>query len=93
MSIPRALIVCIISQHLTAGRDGPNWKGAEMTDMTSFEILPDDKLLSINAYCEKYHRSRPSYYRDKAAGRFHVVMIGSSPRIVDRSVRERAPAA
>jgi len=85
--------MCVISQHLTTGRDGINWKDAEMTDMISFEILPDDKLLTIDEYCGKYRRSRPSYYRDKAAGRFHVVMIGDSPRIVDRSVRERMKAA
>ena len=62
-------------------------------DMTGFEIRPDDELLPIDVYCEKYDRSRASYYRDKAAGRFHVVMIGGSPRIVDRSVRERLKAA
>ena len=64
-----------------------------MTDVASFEIRPDDVLLTINHYCEKYNRSRPSYYRDKAAGRFHVVKIGNSDRIVDRSVRERAVVA
>ncbi len=64
-----------------------------MTDMTIFEILPDDEFLTIDEYCDKYHRSRPTYYRDKAAGRIHVVMIGSSPLIVDRSVRERLKAA
>ncbi len=62
-------------------------------DMTGFEIRPDDELLTIDAYCEKYDRSRPSYYRDKEAGRIHVVMLGGSPRIVDRSVREGMEAA
>ena len=57
--------------------------------MTGFEIRPDDELLTIDEYCDKYHRSRPTYYRDKTAGRIHVVKIGESPRIVDRSVRER----
>ncbi len=85
--------MCIISQHLTTGCYGPNWKGAEMTDMTCFEILPDDEFLTIDEYCDKYHRSRPTYYRDKAAGRIHVVMLGNSPRIVDRSVREGMKAA
>lgn len=61
--------------------------------MTSFEIRADDVLLTIEEYCDKYHRSRPTYYRDKAAGRIHVVKIGESPRIVDRSVRERVTAA
>ncbi len=64
-----------------------------MVDMARFEVRADDELLTIDEYCDKYRRSRPTYYRDKAAGRIHVVMIGSSPRIVDRSVRERLDAA
>ena len=60
-----------------------------MGDMARFEIRDDDELLTINEYCAKYRRSRPTYYRDRAAGRIHVVKIGESPRIVDRSVRER----
>ncbi len=64
-----------------------------MVDMADFEVRTDDELLTIYEYCAKYRRSRPSYYRDRAAGRIHVVMIGSSPRIVDRSVRERLEAA
>jgi len=64
-----------------------------MTDVASFEIRPDDELLSIGGYCKKYDRSRPSYYRDRDAGLFHVVMLGGSPRIVDRSVRERMVTA
>ena len=63
-----------------------------MVGMARFEIRDDDELLPIDEYCDKYRRSRASYYRDKAAGRIHVVMIGSSPRIVDRSVRERLEA-
>jgi hypothetical protein len=34
------------------------------TCMTSFEIRADDVLLTIEEYCDKYHRSRPTYYRD-----------------------------
>lgn len=62
-------------------------------NMVAFQIRDDDVFLTIGAYCEKYDRSRPSYYRDKQAGRIHVVMLGGSPRIVDRSVRERAVVA
>ena len=65
----------------------------EEANMVAFQIRDDDVFLTIGAYCKKYDRSRPSYYRDKQAGRIHVVMIGGSPRIVDRSVRERAVVA
>ena len=65
----------------------------EMANTVAFRIRDDDVFLTIDAYCEKYDRSRPSYYRDKEAGRIHVVMLGGSPRIVDRSVREGMEAA
>ncbi len=81
---------------IASSHHGPEWpklEDAEMVDMARFEVRADDELLTIDEYCDKYHRSRPTYYRDKAAGRIHVVIIGSSPRIVDRSVRERLEAA
>lgn len=65
----------------------------EMANMLAFQIREDDVFLTIDGYCEKYDRSRASYYRDKQAGLIHVVRIGGSPRILDRSVRERAVVA
>jgi len=57
--------------------------------MSEASIHPDDRLLTINEYCTKFKRSRASFYRDQAADRICVIMIGRSPRIVERLTLER----
>lgn len=57
--------------------------------MSKPAIHPDDRLFTINEYCARFKRSRASYYRDVAAGRVCVIMIGRSPRIVERLTLER----
>lgn len=56
--------------------------------MSAFVVRPEDRLLTIREYCERFKRSRASFYRDKAAGIVQVVMLGGSPRIVERQVIE-----
>jgi hypothetical protein len=57
--------------------------------MSNPAIHPDDRLLTVNEYCARFKRSRASYYRDLAADRVYVIMIGRSPRIVERLTLER----
>lgn len=57
--------------------------------MAGIVLHPDDRLLTIAEYCERFKRSRATYYRDKAAGRVRVVRLGGSPRIVERELLER----
>jgi hypothetical protein len=60
-----------------------------MTDRPQHAIRSDDRFLTIAEYCERFRRSRASFYRDRAAGLVHVVMLGRSPRIVERLTLER----
>ena len=57
--------------------------------MSALSIHPDDRLLTISEYCSKFKRSRASFYRDLAADRICVIVIGRSPRIIERLTLER----
>ena len=57
-------------------------------EMAKMVLRSDDRFLTIAEYCERFKRSRASFYRDKEAGRIRVVKLGGSPRIVEREVLE-----
>ena len=80
------LLLCHLRVHLVATE-------TPMANQPQLSIRPDDRLLTVKEYCERFKRSRASYYRDRAAGRVCVIMTGGSPRIVERTTLERLAGA